>query len=665
MGLGQFIGAFAEAAAPAPIVVAPPSWQRRLRRWALRKAWRMVCRIFRRALSWGRALAPWYLALTVWLAAAIAGQVENGWRTLVALALVGAAPMYRWLGLPLGRLTKRRKVKPTEQRCWYAGFYVLLSVWSAVGAAWTVLPPWAGVLWLGTFATWVRWMWHRRTRRVEVLVGEIVDDRLTRWARIAGEGKPLKGAELENLNALEEPRRWTADVVLPSGDLTVENVQSAHRRICSAFSTRRDNIIIDESPGGAEDAAVLTVVEENPTHTAIEYDEGWQKEFAPGCFGFHTYGDGFRGGLRLWQPMSGTANTLFSGDTRAGKSAGMEAGLIQAVDTGLVWPMAGDPQGGQSMPAVVGEAGWAKHKATDPESVYNQLLALKEAMYARSRLLQRMKWSDADGEHVGIGFYDPQVTGLPMILYIFDEAHIAMKDPDWGPFIVLLVEELVRMVGKTGIALWLATQYPGIEDLGNKMSIRQNLIAGNVVSYKNSAAVAKGMILPASMPSPYQIPKETPDGGHTKGTAVIYSAAPRSSRSAYSRSVWVKRAHHFGALAAAKIPVLDEVTGNAMSRYIDLPGSAPAAKAVEPQRERIVVAAAPARKERAIDRIVAYLDGREDGRAHTGVIAEALDMPKGTVGMTLRRAEASGAVHKVRDGVWALGRATAEAGVAA
>jgi hypothetical protein len=650
VGLGQFIGAFADAAAPAPIVVAPPSWQRRLRRWALRKAGRAVARIFRRAWSWGRALAPWYAALTVWLAAAIAGQVEGGWRTLLALAMLGAAPLYRWLGLPAGRATKRRGLKPVEQRCWYAGFYALLGVWSAVGAAWTVLPPWAGVLWVGTLAVWVRWMWHRRARPVKSSTGGAAGDRLAKWARIAGDGKPLKGAVLQNVHGAEGPRRWTADIVLPSGDLTVENVQAAHRRICSAFSTRRDNVIIDEAPGGAEDAARLTVVEENPTHTAIEYDESWRREFAPGCFGFHTYGDGFRGGLRLWQPMSGTAHTLFSGDTRAGKSAGMEAGLIQAVDTGLVWPMAGDPQGGQSMPAVVGEQGWARHKARDPEAVYRQLLAVRAGMYARSGLLQRMKWADDDGEHVGIGFYDPHVTGLPMLLYVFDEAHIAMKDPEWGPLIVALVEEIVKMAGKTGIAVWLATQYPGIEDLGNKMAIRQNVIAGNVVAYKNSAAVAKGMILPAVMPSPYQIPKETPDGGHTKGTAVIYSAAPRSSRAAYSRSVWVRRAHHFGALAAAKIPPLDEVTGNAMAQFIDLPGAAPAPRPVESGRERIAVQA----KKPALDQIVAYLASRPDRRAHTGVIAQALDMPKGTVSTTLKRALPSGRVHRAREGIWAL-----------
>jgi Mn-dependent DtxR family transcriptional regulator len=64
-------------------------------------------------------------------------------------------------------------------------------------------------------------------------------------------------------------------------------------------------------------------------------------------------------------------------------------------------------------------------------------------------------------------------------------------------------------------------------------------------------------------------------------------------------------------------------------------------------------------RETVEDRILTYLRGRSDGRAHTGVIAEALNVSLPTVSTTLRRAEQKGhrPVHQVRKGVWALGLA--------
>lgn len=654
------------------------TWKQRLTRWAARKAWRMVRRSARRMfVTWRRAMAPWFIAAAVWVATAIMSLADRGYFTIAALAGLGGVALYQRLGFPLGRLSRRRNLKPMAQRAWYAAFYLALSAWAITGAAWTVLPPMAGILLAITMVSWVAWMWHHRSRPAEAVAGDVLafDERGKRWEKVSGQGKALPGAELENIAEHQEPKRWEADINLPSGDLTVENVFSAHRRICSAFSARRDNVILDEAKGGAEDRAKLTVVLENPCHGVIEYNESWQTEYAEGCFPFHTYPDGFRGGLRLWQPMSGTAHALFSGDTRSGKSAGMEAGAIQTMMTGMVWPLIGDPQGGQSMPALCGPEGHAKSKATDPEAVLNQLLAIREAMYVRSRLLQRMKWRDEDGTHVGIGFYDPQVTGLPILLYILDEAHVACNDPEYGEQIVALIDEIVKMAGKTGIAVWLATQYPGIEELGGKMSVRQQLVAGNVVSYRNSASVSKGMVLPSHMPSPYDIPKETPEGGHTKGTAVVYSAAPRSSRATYSRSVWVRRAHYWAGVAAQRIPDLakvDPYTAEALARYLPsahLLAEPAAAAAVEPTREQVVVsepkretpapAVEPGKRQTVMDRIEAYLRQRETGWATTGVIREAVGAPLSTVSTTLSRAEKAGRAHQHqgRPGYWALGPA--------
>jgi hypothetical protein len=643
------------------LLVRRPPMSVRARRLLGRLAWLATWSAVRftahRAWRHRGHLAPWYAAVAVYLLAAIASTVAQGWLTVASLAALGAAPLWWWCGGWAWKVTRRRGLKPRSHRAWRVAGYLSAAGWAIVAARFggpvLARPGW---LLAPTLACWIAWMWHRRIRHdVVEIVEEVVaavDDRLLRWARIAGAGKPLAGADLENLAEFDQPPRWEADIALPSGDLTVENVVRAHRRITSAYSTRRDNVILDEAPGGEEDRARLTVVLANPCHDRIEYDGSWQDGLtSDGCLPFHTYPDGFRGALRLWQPGSGTAHTLFSGDTRSGKSAGMETALLQAVTTGLVWPMVGDPQGGQSLPAWCRRdgGGYARSKAVDAEGVYVQLLALKEAMYARSDLLGRMVWEDEDGEHVGLSFYDPFLTGLPILLYVLDEAHVACKDPEWKHLIIPLIEEIVKMAGKTGIALWLATQYPGIEELGNKMAIRQNLVAGNVVCYRNSAKTSGTMVLPSHMPRPYEIPKETPDGEHTKGTAVIYSAAPRSSRATYSRSAWARRAHFFAEQASARIPELDVSTAAALAAH--LPDLGAVREPAVPQRDTVTVTKGQPIRELAL----AFLRSRPSGRAHTGVIAAAIDKPLPSVVTALRRAEPKGLVHQARTGIWALG----------
>lgn len=660
MGLGQFIGAFADAAAPAPIVVAPPSWRRRLRRWALRKAGRAVARIFRRAWSWGRALAPWYAALTVWLAAAIAGQVEGGWRTLVVLAVLGAAPLYRWLGLPAGRATKRRGRKPLEHRCWYAGFYALLCVWSAVGAAWTVLPPWAGVLWVGTFATWVRWMWHRRTRPAAKVH---VDAWSQRWAKVKG----MSGTTLASPVQLQDPTRWEADVDLSAADLLVRDVAAAAPYIAKAFGVPVENVVAEYGPSRLEDTARLCVVQENPCHDAVVYDESWipmPADAAEGVVPFHLYPNGKRGKIRLWTPGAGCNLTLFSGDQRTGKSAGMEAAMTGAVFTGNVWPVAGDPQDGVSMPAWCGEDGRARWQAPcrngDLEPLWHMWQGIRDGMHARQLLMRSWRWTDQFGDRrIGTSAWDLQIMpGFPAVGIACDELHMLMKDKEFAG----LIKQCLKMMGKVGFFVFGATQNPSIEEFDNDQGIRQGFTAGNVLCYRNTTGTVKNMILPPGMPDPSGIPSDTPDGLHTKGMLIASSAAPRSSLPVYSRSVWAQRSTYWADRAMRHCPDLDEPTMAAFAPHMKLTqlallGKTATADAAPPavERDRIVVPdAKPERKGRAIDRIVAYLEGREGRRAHTGVIAQALDMPKGTVSTTLNRALPSGRVYQAREGIWAL-----------
>jgi hypothetical protein len=644
MGLGQFIGAFADAAAPAPIVVAPPSWQRRLRRWALRKAGRMVARAMRRVWRWGRMLAPWYVAMVVWVAAALMGLAEQGWRTVAITAAAGLPALYWWLGAPLAGLTRRRGLKPLEHRVWYAAFYALLSVWASVGAATTVLPPWAGVLWVSTFAVWVRWVWHHRVRPAEPLPG--LGERDATWLTVKGMG----GTTLANVVDLGGPRRWEADVDLGDTELLVKDVTAAAPYIAKRFKVPSGNVVVDYAPSRIEHVAKLTVVEDNPLFEPIVYDESWmptEQDVADGCVPFHLYPNGMRGRARLWLPGAGTVNSLFTGDIRTGKSAGMEAKMIQACWTSKVWPMAADPQGGVSMPTWCSPQGrgLAKWQATDIEAIFRQLSGWRDAVYARSRMMADFRWVDKWGdEQVGINCWDPSIPGMPPAVgWTCDEFWMVMLHDEFYE----IFKECFKIQNKTGMFMDIATQYPGIEEFHNDMALRQPLTAGNMWSYRNTASSVKEMILPSGTPSPQNIPWETPEGAHTKGTMIAVSQAPRSSLPVYSRSVWAERSRYWAAKAVQRVPELDAVTMGAFAKWMD-----PAAPVAEPQRERIVVAA-PAQL-RVKDRILAFLRGRDEQRAHTGVIAEQLELPKGTAGTTLKRMEADGLVRQLRRGVWSL-----------
>jgi DNA-binding transcriptional ArsR family regulator len=334
----------------------------------------------------------------------------------------------------------------------------------------------------------------------------------------------------------------------------------------------------------------------------------------------------------------------------------MEAAITQSAMTGLVIPFVGDPQGGQSMPAWAGVQGKAVWAARSVEEITDVCYALYRLMNSRSDRLTRREWLDEDGvTRIGLDFHDPLVVpDMPIVEFTLDEAHVLLEIPE----IAGLIEKIAKMARKTGIRLRLGTQYPSISDLGNKMGIRNQLVAGNIVSYRISTRVTSGMILPSWAPNPFDIPPMTPDGNDTAGTCVAVSSASGGTRPAFQRGVWVKNAHHWADIAAERIPEfgpedLAALGDDFVDRY-DRDATKPAtAVAVPRPREEntrpVPIAVPTNRTIRA--RILDYLTAH--GRAHTGVVADALDISKGTASKTLRRLEGDGLVVGVRRGIWA------------
>jgi hypothetical protein len=630
-------------------MVAPGrSWRARLRRWAWRKVWRMLRFTGRKGWARRRILLPWVIGAVAYLVAAIAHLVNHGWTSVLVFGGLGALPLYRWLGLPAARLTKRRGLKPVDQRIWYAAAYAALIAWTVGAAAWRLGPPMPGVWGALILTVWIRWVWHHRTRSAPV-VKVSTGERQQKWSEI----KKLSGTELLNITEMTAPKRWEADVDLTETDLLVGDVVTAVPFISKKYRVPTSNVIADYAPGRLEHVARLTIVEENPCDEPAVYDESWlptAADIAQGLVPFHLFPNGSRARVRLWYPRAGTVNSLFSGDIGSGKSAGMEAKAIQAMWTGKVWVMAGDPQGGASLPALCGADGQAQWKAVGDEdnldAIYHQLEFLQEAMYVRQEAMGRLEWVDKFGDAVtGLAAWDPEITGWPAIGYTLDEVWRLMKIPEFAE----ILKELLKMQRKVGFYIDMATQYPAIDEFNNDMAIRQCLTAGNLLCYANTTGTVKQMILPPGLPAPDKIPSETVDGEHTKGMLIAASKAPRSSMPVYSRSVWAERNVYWAKRAAVKMPDLEPAIDKIRAKY----QMTAAAVKTEPRRETVTVAAVPPVRPTQFDQIAAYLQTRPGHRARSGVIAHALGIPLPSVSTALGRAKRKNLVSK-HNGVWSL-----------
>jgi hypothetical protein len=675
------------------------TWRAKARRWILRACWRLFRKTLRKAWARKALLAPFLLGWFSWFFTAILHFVDRGWVTVLASFGTGALVVYWTLGGWAWVVTRRRGLRPLPQRLWTAAGYATLMLLSTLQAAWRIGAPMPGLwmIWALTFTSAVGWYRHQRPK--ENLVD--LDERHRLWDKI----KKVKGAELQAIQDLENPTRWIANVDLSEVDMLVADLAGKAAHIAKRYRTSRGNVIVDEATPGEDALARLTVVLENPLFKPVVFDDSWLQIVEQGTFPFHAYPDGSRGHFRLFKPKSGTVNALFSGDIDGGKSAGMFAAAIQALFTGRCHLIVGDPQGGQSLPALVGARGIAEMKATNPEQVYHQLVKVHAGMLARSEYLQGYVWRDSFGDlRYGMQFFDQDIMAAqvtdpetgehplywPIIIYILDEAHRACKDPEYGTAIAQLLAQILKLSRKTGISLWLATQYPGIEEIGNDMALRNQLVSGNVICYRNSARYTGTMVLSAHMPEPHTIPKITPEGQPTQGMAVVETPAVGSTRPTIARTVYMEREGLLAEQASRHIYPIDDVTRAAfeavdadaqeaavaeqLAAYqASKAGAGQSAAAVPAQAGAAQPPAAggeqPWKQGTVLQRCVAYLQHLEQttgvGETTTGVLAEATGSSLTAVSTAMGRAAKTTPrrpvlCHSPRTGTWALGQKPAE-----
>jgi hypothetical protein len=250
-------------------------------------------------------------------------------------------------------------------------------------------------------------------------------------------------------------------------------------------------------------------------------------------------------------------------------------------------------------------------------------------MYARNAHLARVEWQDERGRaRKGKAHFEP-TPQMPLLSITIEEAHAVLSIPEARK----LAEDIAKMGRKCGVSLRLVVQVPLLDQLGNSMTLRDGVAGGNVVVFRTANRLSGQVAFNGTLPvDPSQLPRQFPDGSSTAGLGYILGA---SDRQAIMRSYCD----------------LDPFSWATAGDTVHLD---PAPAAEQSATDPAPAASTPASGTEAI---VAFL--RSHGDAHTGVIADAVNMPRGTVSTLLTRLKDRGQVRQVRHGVWAAAESAA------
>jgi hypothetical protein len=467
-------------------------------------------------------------------------------------------------------------------------------------------------------------------------------------------------------NALAEARRWNATLgqvqPLPGGGrrypvqadgikTTIKDILNAPDNVAGAWHKPVTETYTERDPYGVTTRGFLTILGSDTLMTVREWDGGGIDP-QTGLARFARFADSSPAHLKFYTPRYGTRHALVSGTTGSGKTELLNLICFIALASGRFIPVVLDPQEGQSLPF------WRDRVlyAAGLDACHVMLRGLHAGMLDRSRYLASLRWDDDGIAMRGMPFFDYELTGLPMPLIIFDEAHMALKGRTKAEQqIVEKTTEIGRLGRKTGTGLWLATHIPSLAELGGEQALRDMLRGGNVVSMRTANRVGAGMLGLEKDPS--EIPQYFADGEETYGLG--YAAGPDNRPDAPMRTDLVPKALRRN---VPPVPQLDDRFLEAMDRAMRGDGgvTAPAAAAASPSEAS---EADGPDGHRCADAVLQVLSDRRAPMDRGEIIKWAgelvttgwgRDKPFSirSVGDALRGLTEAGTVVKVRDGVY-------------
>ena len=391
------------------------------------------------------------------------------------------------------------------------------------------------------------WVRHYRWRPAPVAaapVAEVPSDDLQTWLLLAAEQHwraTLGAAEQLDGGGRRYPIQCDGIKTVIKKILSMpDNVAGAYHRPVTECYAERD-------PKGITSRGYLTILGSSTLQAGRAWD-GRGMDKVTGLVRIGRFADGSPAHAKWYTPRYGTRHDLVSGTTGSGKSELLNLYVFAALQTGWFVPVILDPQEGQSLPF------WRDRclYASGVGQVERMLRGLHAGFLDRSGYLATLRWDDDGIEMPGMPFFDYEMTGLPMPLIILDEAHMVLKDGNKGQRqITGYTVEMARLIRKTGGKMTLATQIPGLSELGGQQALRDMLRGGNVWSGRTANKVGGGMLGLEKDPS--EIPRYFADGKETAGLG--YTSGPENRPDAPMRTDRVPREAYVDPPSA---PLLDD-----------------------------------------------------------------------------------------------------------
>ena len=423
-----------------------------------------------------------------WAAAAMAGLAGHAVHARAWLAVIGAAVTV--LATVAGTRHKDQFFRRYNQ-----GMAAWAGCWAAALCV-TGLGPWAAAWLIGWAVPSAQWVHHYRWRGPKPQAA-----------------RPDRTAE-EIFARLAERKKWHASLGLPQaipngkqyliecvGALTnIGEIVKCPREIAAAYDAPVTEAYAEPDPSGIESKGLLTLLRTSPLDAPRRW-AGGSIDPATGLAVAGRFPDGQDVHEQFFVPGygGGAVHSIISGCPGSGKTGKLDLGMCISATSGVVSTVILDPQEGQSMPD------WQDHVpyACGAGQCIAYLRAFHAAMLARSAQMSRMRWCRThvalegncpeDGRtcriRKGMGWFDPYVTGLPIVEIIIDEAPVLLAYKGMAELLL----DLLKLGRKTGFRIVLATQVPSIAELG-KGELRAMLVGDNVFGLRAGDKVSSGMM---------------------------------------------------------------------------------------------------------------------------------------------------------------------------
>jgi hypothetical protein len=431
----------------------------------------------------------------VWLAAALAGLAVHEIHIYLAAALAALVSM-------------AAAVAATRQRAQWTRAHVQgMTAWAAawalafafVGAGW-----WGGVWELGWALPSAAWLEHYRWRGPAVQ-----KQRDTRVEDIWRE-----------LAAKQNWKAWLGPVMqIPGGARYPVVCQGAHTHIgqitgkpdevAAAFDASLTTAYTEPHGSAVRSRGWLTLLR----GSTLDEPRPWDGGTIDQATGLAVIGRFPEGGdvHECWFTPGvggGARHAFYAGCDGSGKTGALDLGMCISVSSGIICPVILDPQMGQALPA------WqeAVPYACGTEQCMTYLRGLYSGMMARSEYLAGVQWTHPRSGRTrrGMGWFDPFITGLPIIEIVIDEAPILLAVRGASQ----LVLDICKLGRKVGFRVKLAAQVPSIAEM-KAAELRSILNGGTAVCLRTGDKVSGGMMNITARP--YELPLFFPSGAPTRG----------------------------------------------------------------------------------------------------------------------------------------------------